>query len=158
MCMKGRSDLDKIRKTKENHVLSVKILKIILEKDGGRLYDSTGTNPLYKDRTISYKVDEGLPGEKPELHKELEKSSKEGEGNLSGEKPELDSELEKSSKEGEGNLSGKKPELHKELEKRSKEGEGNFSGEKPELHHELEKSSKEGEFNFIAIYQKKVRT
>ena len=87
MCMKERSYLDKIRKKKENHVLSVKILKRILEKDGGRLYDSTGANPLYKDRTISYKGD------------------KVDKGNFSGEKPELDPELEKSSKEGEGNFS-----------------------------------------------------
>ena len=101
MCMKGRSDLDKIQKKKENHVLSVEILKRLLEKAGGHLYDSTGTNPLYQDRTISYKVDEGLSGEKPELHTELEKSSKEGEGNFSGKKPKLHPELKKSSKEGE---------------------------------------------------------
>ena len=79
MCTKGRSDLDKIRKKKENHVLSVEILKRILEKAGGHLYASTGTNTLYKDRTICCKVDEGyFSGEKPELGK----SSKEGEFNF----------------------------------------------------------------------------
>ena len=86
MCMKGRSYLDKIRKKKENHVFSVKILKRILEKVGGRLYDSTGTNPLYQDRTISYKVDKvdqgNFSGEKPELNPELEKSPEEGEFNF----------------------------------------------------------------------------
>lgn len=66
--MKGRSYLDKIGAKKENHVFSVKILEKILDngKDKDGWYDSTGTNPLYKDRTISYKVAEGVSGDKPE--------------------------------------------------------------------------------------------
>lgn len=74
--MKGRIYLDKIGAKKENHLFSVKILEKILDKGQNSWYDSTGRNPLYEDRTISYSY-EGVSTDKPERDPALDKSSEE---------------------------------------------------------------------------------
>lgn len=81
MFLKGSSYVNKIQKKKEKHIWSAKIMEKILDKGNDRWYDSTGKNPLYKDRIISYKG-EPQPSELPDLshdvtqmHLEYEKSS-----------------------------------------------------------------------------------
>lgn len=54
MCLKGQSHVSKIQKKKEKHVWSAKVLEKLLDKGRGKWYDSTGKNPLYKDRAIQY--------------------------------------------------------------------------------------------------------
>ncbi|KAL6338307.1 hypothetical protein AAG906_018582 [Vitis piasezkii] len=78
----GRSYIKKIQKKKEKNFFSAKILEKLLDKGKGRWYDSTGKDPLYKDRTILYEKEKlgdtgpsGLPLNTPDIHTE---SPKEG--------------------------------------------------------------------------------
>ncbi|RVW54749.1 hypothetical protein CK203_071945 [Vitis vinifera] len=78
----GRSYMKKIQKKKEKNFFSAKILEKLLDKGKGRWYDSTGKDPLYKDRTILYEKEQlgdtgpsGLPLNTPDIHTE---SPKEG--------------------------------------------------------------------------------
>ncbi|RVX20496.1 hypothetical protein CK203_002554 [Vitis vinifera] len=54
----GRSYMKKIQKKKEKNFFSAKILEKLLDKGKGRWYDSTGKDPLYKDRTILYEKEQ----------------------------------------------------------------------------------------------------
>ena len=75
--------MKKIQKKKEKNFFSAKILEKLLDKGKGRWYDSTGKDPLYKDRTILYEKEQlgdtgpsGLPLNTPDIHTESPKEGK----------------------------------------------------------------------------------
>ena len=74
--------MDKIQEKKEKHVFSEKILEKIFDKGKGDWYDSsTGQNPLFKNTTNSYKVeDQGsdLSRERLEMNPECEDKGQSG--------------------------------------------------------------------------------
>ena len=84
MCLKGSSYVNKIQRRKENHIWYGKILEKLLDKDNNSWYYSTGENPLYKDRTISYKGEaqvselSDLSHDVTQMPSGSKKSSKEG--------------------------------------------------------------------------------